>query len=736
MTGFCKKYWLLLFFAGLFHTLSVDGQQIVRTVAGNRTSGYTGDGGQAVIAELNHPSGVAIDHQGNIYLSDANDNVVRRVQPDGTISTFAGRHGLSSAVGDGGQADSAYLDYPLSLLIDKSGRYLYIADDGNARVRKVDLVTNIITTVTGNGFHAYTGDGGPATNAEINGVLGMCFDTSGNLYIGDGNTRVRKIDTNGIISTFAGGGAYGYSGNGGLAIHASFRSPAGVTADTNGNIYIADYDNEVVRVVNNAGVISNFAGIANLTGLTGDHGLATLAKLNSPYDLKSDQDGNVYIVDQGNSRVRMVDVTGTITTYAGTSAGFAGDGGPAISAKFSGTMYEVNFDSIGNAFIADYGNNVIREITQSPKIKITVSPGDSICYGTEVSFTTNIVDPGYGNPKYKWLINGINTGLDTGAFQTDTLSCSDTVVCNFYDPAGNYLLSSDTVVIKVMPLIFPSLSITESTDSVCYHTMITYTATAVNGGENADFVWRIYGAPAGAPSDTTFTYMAQNGDIVSCIMICDTPCARPDTVISNSFKMDILPNVYPQVFLLAYPYDTVFAAYDTVAFVGQVVNFFIQVNNGGTDPVYQWYVNQQPVPGATTNTYSRNVYYTDTVYCVVASNAPCAYPTIDTSNTTIVYASHLGIYSVNAGNHVFSLYPDPSTGSFYIRTDETITADNKVAVDITDITGKWIFSEVFPVSGGKLNLPVSLPGNTLPGLYLVNITSGSYHQVVSVDIVK
>ncbi len=232
--------------------------QIITTVAGNGIGSYSGDGGQATAANLNTPSGVAFDAAGNLYIADVNNNRIRKVTTAGAISTVAG-NGTGGYSGDGGQATNAELNNPRGVACDATGN-LYIADFENNRIRKVTTV-GVISTVAGNGTGGYSGDGGQATVAELNQPIGVTLDTAGNLYIADTyNNRIRIVTTAGVISTVAGNGTGGYSGDGGQATATELYTPAGITFDAAGNLYIGDVENNRIRKVTTVGVISTVTG--------------------------------------------------------------------------------------------------------------------------------------------------------------------------------------------------------------------------------------------------------------------------------------------------------------------------------------------------------------------------------------------------------------------------------------------------------------------------------------------
>jgi len=340
---------------------------IITTVAGNGTAGYSGDGGAATSAEIDAVFREAVDSAGNIYIADYVNNRIRKIAAaTGIITTVAG-NGTAGFSGDGGQATNAEIMDPQGVSVDTAGN-LYIADFGNVRIRKVDVATGIITTVAGNGVSAYSGDGGPATSAGLVAPGEVDVDSSGNLYIVDYNgCRIRKVaEGTGIITTVAGNGTVGYSGDGGPATSAEFQFPAGVAIDNTGNVYIADQRNDRVRKVDaTTGIITTVVGNGT-QGFAGDGGAATSAELYYPGTLAFDAAGNLYIADQFNNRIRRVDAgTGVITTLAGTGQTvFSGDGGVATKANLGGPL-GIALDGAGNIYLSDYGNYRIRKVDVS-----------------------------------------------------------------------------------------------------------------------------------------------------------------------------------------------------------------------------------------------------------------------------------------------------------------------------------------------------------------------------------
>ncbi|MFH8751700.1 hypothetical protein ACH4GK_03830 [Streptomyces rimosus] len=353
----------------------------IATVAGNGQAGYVSDGGPATLTQLNWPHGVALDKNGNLYIAERSNHRVRKVTPQGIITTVAG-NGQAGYVSDGGPATATPLNGPSAVAVDEAGN-LYIADIDNHRIRKVDP-RGIITTVAGNGIAGYVSDGGPATATQINTPTGVAVDLQGNLYIGEwGNHRVRKVDTRGIITTVAGNGQAGYVSDGGPATATKLYRPAGLEADRNGNLYIADNGNHRIRKVDTRGIITTVAGNGT-PGYVSDGGPATSTQINYPLDVCLDDAGSLYIADSLNQRVRKVAPDGSISTVAGNgTAGYVDDGGPAIATR----LYQprsIALDRAGNLYLADASNNRVRGVTSVATMTPPPPPAADL-YGEIVS---------------------------------------------------------------------------------------------------------------------------------------------------------------------------------------------------------------------------------------------------------------------------------------------------------------------------------------------------------------
>ncbi|HTM49950.1 MAG TPA: hypothetical protein VL285_14760 [Bryobacteraceae bacterium] len=343
---------------------------IITTVAGGGRN--LGDNIQATAALLVSPSGIAFDSAGNLYIAEAGQHRVRRVSPNGVITTVAGNASQGFG-GDGGPATTANLNAPSTVAVDPTG-ILFITDTGNNRIRRVNLISSTITTYAGGGTAGFSGDGGPAANALLNAPTGGRFDSSGNLYFADGRGgRIRMISAaERNITTIAGDGSQGFSGDGGPASAAVLNRPGRVAVDALGNVYIADYMNNRVRRIDASGAIRTIAGSGGLR-YYGDGGPGRGALLNNPQALALGPDGAVYVADTDNHRIRKLS-GGILSTVAGDGvARFSGDGGPAQSASFNGPS-GLAFDAAGNLYVADSGNNRLRKI--APDGLISTAAGD------------------------------------------------------------------------------------------------------------------------------------------------------------------------------------------------------------------------------------------------------------------------------------------------------------------------------------------------------------------------
>jgi sugar lactone lactonase YvrE len=459
---------------------------LINTVAGDGLGGYSGDGGLATSAELYVPVGVTVDTAGNIYIADENNNRIRKVTAStGLISTVAG-DGIEGYSGDGGAATSAKLYYPTGVTLDTGGN-IYIADYFNYRIRKVTASTGLISTVAGDGIEGYSGDGGAATSAKLGYPTGVAVDVAGNIYIADyDNYRIRKVTAStGIISTVAGDGTEGYSGDGGAATSAELGLPYGVAVDTAGNIYIADTGNSRIRKVTaSTGIISTVAGDGT-AGYSGDAGTATSAELDNPTGVALDTAGNIYIADEDNQRIRKVTVsTGIISTVSGDGTeGYSDDGGAATSAELASPI-GVAVDKAGNIYISTIGYNF--------RIRAVGGAGFS----------------GFINPKY--VVVGVvyaPPGSSSSVTYTNTTSVGDTttIASSFTSDVGYSVSEAIGIGIPAGGITKGgvNLTFTESTD----YTQGSNSSQTLTISKASTIAYTTGGTPTFAPVNSDYDYI-------------------------------------------------------------------------------------------------------------------------------------------------------------------------------------------------------------------------------------
>jgi sugar lactone lactonase YvrE/predicted secreted protein len=485
-------------------SLSVLNPGEINTVAGVTDWLYGGDGVLATNAPIFLPMGVALDGNGNLYLADANNDRIRKVNAQtGLISTIAG-NGTSGYAGDGGPATSAMISNPAGLALDGAGN-LYFADSRNDIIRRVDAISGIITTVAGTPqVNGYAGNGQAATSALLSRPEGVSLDAAGDLFIADtGNHMIREVSAaTGKISTVAGTGAAGFNGDNILATNAELNGPWSVSLGADGTLYIADTTNQRVREVNaSTGMITTIAG-TGIQGFSGDGAAATSAQLNAPVAVLLDPAGNLYIADSGNNRIRQVSAaTANMQTLSGTSTqGFSGDGGPANVATMYGP-YSLFFDQSGNLLFADMFNNRVREIYASvttlpaypvmrvgklsvPQSQGLVNDGNAVLTIQAPVLVNAALDPATttcntgSTLNFNTAGNSCNLGVDFAPTTVGTTVLgSVTVPSNAGNSPSTINISGD--VLSVQPT---SVSLVSSLNPSLVGNTVTFTATVSAGG--------------------------------------------------------------------------------------------------------------------------------------------------------------------------------------------------------------------------------------------------------------
>jgi sugar lactone lactonase YvrE len=470
---------------------------VIGTIAGNGIEGFAGDGGLAISAELNGINGVAVDVSGNVYLLDFANARVRKVAASTGILTTVVGNGTAGFSGDGGAATSAQINQATGIAVDGSGN-LYIADSLNNRVRMVTASTGIITTVAGNGTAGFAGDGGAATGAELNQPAAIAVDAVGNIFVVDGQTRVREVvASTGVIETIAGDGTAGFAGDGGQATSAELNQPSGLAVDWEDNVYIADTRNNRVRIVTAAtGVIATLAG-SGMAGFSGDGGAALTAELSGVSGVALDAAGNLYVSDAGNARVReVVAATGLIATVAGDgTAGFSGDGGLATGAELA-LPQGVAVDPAGNLYVADATESRVRVVgtvatAAAPGYTVTVTSSDmSPTVGELVTLTATVVNsanqPVTGGT-VTW-VNGISSigssvvnGSGVATLVTTLGQTATQVITASYTASGTDTTTQGTLALSVVGFSVAGADASTVTVSAGQLAQVTLAVAGFNG---------------------------------------------------------------------------------------------------------------------------------------------------------------------------------------------------------------------------------------------------------------
>jgi len=508
-----------------------------------------------------------------------------------TISTFAGCGLFCTVIGDDGPATGAAIPDPICGTFDKFGNYYFATGLSGNRIRKVNTI-GIITTVAGNGTGGFSGDGTAATAASINAPVDVKLDTFGNLYISEPlSYRIRKVDiATGIITTIAGNGTGTFYGEGIPATDASLWGNNEICLDRSGNLYIADYYNQRVRKVSTSGIITTFAGTGTPSS-TGDGGAATDAMLFYPESIAIDDTGNIYIGEASGFKVRKVNTAGIISTVAGNGMGYTYtvDGIPATDAEIE--PLRLAFDHFGNLFIGDNYNDIVLKVDVAGIIHkvagngITGFSGDGgPATAAEFDYPSGVSIDLCGN---LYITEADNRRVRKVTFNPVTALTDTPVVAITASPAG----------------------------TLCSGTTVTYHAAVIGGGLNTFYKWYVNGVDVSG-IDSLYAYSPADGDSVTCIVTTVNLCSLPAVAAGNMVHVVVTPSVTPTISIAASTTDTVCA--------GTAVTYTASVTNGGATPAYQWYKDGVPIGAASSYTYTPADE--DSIRCVLVSSAACAVP--------------------------------------------------------------------------------------------------------------
>lgn len=714
--------------------------QVITTVAGLGIPGFSGDGGSAINAQFNNPISVALDAAGNLYVADLYNNRIRKIMiSTGVMTTIAG-DGTAGFSGDGGPALTATMNNPGDICVDPSGN-IYFMDNQNFRIRKIDPVTGIITTVVGNGQANYAGETTTATNAGIYYPGGIAVDATHLYFSLTAHPRICKVNlATGIISTIGGTGVAGFSGDGGSATSANFNFPTGMAVSTTGEVYVADYLNNRIRKISSTGIVTTVAGNGT-AAFAGDGGQATIASINLPTGVSVDPAGNIFIADRNNYRIRKVTAaSGVITTVAGSgNYGYGGDGGSAISPCVKmADPHKVRSDAAGNLYISDQSNARIRKVDNSPVNNVTptiaiATSSTTVCEGSPVLFNAAITNA--SSPAYQWKVNGVNTGTGTSAFSTSSLQNGDVVICELTSTTGcgTVTVASNGITITVTPAINAAVNITSNATSICEGSDVSFMATPQNGGANPSYQWQINGVSTGSAGKTFTDNNFKNGDIVSCILTSTINCASPSPAISNVIAITVDPIVTPAV--------TITADVTSICNGGTIL-FNASTTNAGNNPDYRWQINDVTA-GTNNSAFSGSSFQNgDIVNCIIVPDPSLvcynSASTISNEITVTVLATPAPSVSiVSSANNICpgtpvqfiaSVQNAGSGFSYQWKLNGTTTGTNNAVYNNNDLA-----------NGDRVECVVSAPNANCPSAFVLSnpiITTVRNAPVIAIDPVN
>jgi len=660
---------------------SLSQAQVVTTLAGSGSIGSADGVGSA--ASFKYPAGVCIGSLGNIYVTDYSNSTIRKITPGGTVTTFAGSGIPGSTNGTG---IAASFSGPQGICADPSGN-IYVADSDNNTIRKI-TPAGVVTTFAGSGTAGFAN--GYGTAASFNVPWGLCSDASGNIYVTDsGNMRIRKITPGGTVSTLAGNGFFGSSDGTGNQV--SFGSPTGICIDASGDIYVVDPAKHNVRKIKPTGLTSTVAGLAGTAGST--DGTGTSARFDNPEGICMDMNGDFYISDYQNNKIRKMTSAGVVTSFAGSGVRASIDG-IGIYAKF-GAPQSICTDASGIFYVVDNITHKIRKIasctTPAPNAptNTTTAPiqfcagntttlsatstgtvswhtaavgGTLITTGNEL-ITSNTLIAGtytYYAEASTCNISATRTAITITVNPTPTITVNSGTICSgnsftispggastytinggafVVNPATNSsytvtgqstdgCINTAVATVSVNSTVIPAILISTASNTICGSSAI-FSSTITNGGSAPTYQWKKNGSNVGSNISTYSPTGLLNNDVIYCELTSNLGCASPTAVSSNSLAMTVSSFVMPAI-LISTTNNTI---------CGSSATFSSTITNGGSTPTYQWKKNGSNV-GSNISTYSpTGLLNNDVIYCELTSNLGCASPTAVTSNSITMTVS-------------------------------------------------------------------------------------------------
>ncbi|WP_172829291.1 NHL domain-containing protein [Mucilaginibacter mallensis] len=606
---------------------------LVSTVAGSGVAGAVN--GTGVNASFTNPTGLTVDAAGNIYVADSGNQLIRKITPNGAVTTYAG----SGFVGvNDGTASNASFNFPNDVIVDNAGT-LYVSDYVNDEIRKV-TTTGTVSTLAGT--PAIGSADGTGSSASFYNPAGLTFDASGNIIVADAdNELIRKVTPVGVVTTIAGDGTKG--ANDGTAKASNFRYPEGVTYDASGNLYIADTFNSLIRKMDPAGNVTTFAGVADVSGLKNGDRLS--ANFNAPFGIVADHNGNLYISDEANFAIREIALTG-YTIDKPLPAGLVFDnttgiisGTPTVTSP--ATNYTITaYNTSGS------GSAVVNITVLAAGFSFPAIPAKTMCSAD--------FDPGATGGSGTYTYTSSNTAVATIVAGMIHIVGPGTSIITANDGSG-----PQTQTLTVNPYVIPSISISPDTYSSCQGLSVTYTATAVNGGVNPTYQWNVNGQPAGTNSASFTSTTLNTGDIITCTLTNNSDCTQ-GPVTSNNATITASPYVTPALKIQNITSNSVPAGTD--------ITFTATPTNGGTNPSYQWQVNGASVgtdgPVFTSNCFNDG----DIVTCILTNAGGACLTTLTaTSNPIAVTITNSLAVSITA-----------SATTVYAGTPVTFTATSSI----------------------------------------------------------